>query len=107
MHANAGDIRDVGANSASGRFPGEGHGKPLQYSCLKNPTDWKATVPGFAESEVRYHSTAAQSLEVNYPTYHIKRELKSLDKKEKDLITESQSSLAKFERGAIHQLLSQ
>ena len=32
---------------ASGRSPGEGHGNPLQYSCLENPMDreaWQATV---------------------------------------------------------------
>ena len=31
----------------SGRSPGEGHGNPLQYSCLGNPMDrgiWRATV---------------------------------------------------------------
>ena len=31
----------------SGRSPGEGNGKPLQYSCLGNPTDrgaWEAPV---------------------------------------------------------------
>ena len=31
----------------SGRSPGEGNGKPLQYSCLENPMDrgaWWATV---------------------------------------------------------------
>ena len=28
--ANAGDIRDVGSTSESGRSPGEGHGNPLQ-----------------------------------------------------------------------------
>jgi len=30
-----------------GRSPGEGHGNPLQYSCLENPMDreaWQATV---------------------------------------------------------------
>ena len=37
--ANAGDIRDMGLIPESGRSPGEGHGNPLQYSCLKNPTD--------------------------------------------------------------------
>ena len=37
--ANAGDIRDVGLIPGSGRFPGGGHGNPLQYSCLENPTD--------------------------------------------------------------------
>ena len=32
-----GDARDVGSIPGSGRSPGGGHGKPLQYSCLKNP----------------------------------------------------------------------
>ena len=31
---NAGDL---GSISGLGRFPGGGHGNPLQYSCLKNP----------------------------------------------------------------------
>ena len=34
--------------------PGEGSGKPLQYSCLENPTDrgdWWATVHRFAKSQ--------------------------------------------------------
>ena len=37
----------------SGRSPGEGHGNPLQYSCLENPMDrgaWRAAVRGVAES---------------------------------------------------------
>ena len=32
-----------------GKIPGEGHGNPLQYSCLENPMDrgaWRATVHG-------------------------------------------------------------
>ena len=36
----------------SGRFPGEGNGNPLQYSCLENPMDtgaWRATVLGSQE----------------------------------------------------------
>ena len=36
------------------RSPGEGNGRPLQYSCLENPMDrgaWRATVPGVAESD--------------------------------------------------------
>ena len=35
----------------SGRSPREGHGNPLQYSCLENSMDrgvWQATVPGVA-----------------------------------------------------------
>ena len=35
--ANARDLRDVGLIPGSGRFPGGGHGNPLQYSCLENP----------------------------------------------------------------------
>ena len=37
LPANAGDIRDSGLISGSGRCPGEGNGHPLQYSCLGNP----------------------------------------------------------------------
>ena len=38
----------------SGRSPGEEHGYPLQYSCLKNPMDrraWQATDHSVAESD--------------------------------------------------------
>ena len=47
LPANAGNIRDAGSISESGRSPGGGHGNPLQYSCLENPMDrgaWRATV---------------------------------------------------------------
>ena len=47
---NAGDL---GLISGSGRFPREGHGNPLQYSCLENSMDrgvWQATVYEVAES---------------------------------------------------------
>ena len=37
--ANAGDIRDADSIPGLGRSPGGGHGNPLQYSCLENPTD--------------------------------------------------------------------
>ena len=37
--ANAGDITDVGLIPELGRSPGEGHGNPLQHSCLENPMD--------------------------------------------------------------------
>ena len=37
LPANAGDIRDTGSIPGFGRSPGEGHGNPLQYSCLENP----------------------------------------------------------------------
>ena len=44
---NTSDIRDMRSIPGSGRSPGEGHGYPLQYACLENPTDrgaWWATV---------------------------------------------------------------
>ena len=37
--AKAGDTRDVGLISGSGRSPGVGSSRPLQYSCLENPID--------------------------------------------------------------------
>ena len=52
--ANARDIRDMGLIPGLGRFPGGGHGNPLQYSYLENPTDreaWQATVHGVAKSQ--------------------------------------------------------
>ena len=51
--ANAGDVRGAGSILGSGGAPGEGHGSPLQYSCLENPTDggaWQAAVHGVAKS---------------------------------------------------------
>ena len=52
--AKAGDIREVGLIPETGRSPGAGHGNPLQYACLENPTDrgaWQATAHGVAESD--------------------------------------------------------
>ena len=37
--ANEGDSRDSGSISGLGSSPGEGNGKQLQYSCLKNSID--------------------------------------------------------------------
>ena len=39
LPASAGDTKDAGSISGSGRSPGEGNGNPLQYSCLKIPVD--------------------------------------------------------------------
>ena len=36
---NGGDTRDMGSIPGLGRFPGEGNGNPLQYSCLENIMD--------------------------------------------------------------------
>ena len=56
LPANAGDIRDMDLIPGSERFPGEGNGNPLQYSCMENSMDrgaWWATVHGVAKSRTR------------------------------------------------------
>ena len=50
------NTRDPALIPGSGRSPGEGNGKPLQYSCLGNPRDreaWRATPHGAAQSQTR------------------------------------------------------
>ena len=53
LPAKEGDAKDVGLIPGLGRYPGGGHGNPLQYSCLENPMDRGAfytTVPRVAKS---------------------------------------------------------
>ena len=62
--ANAGDRGDPGSISGSGRSPGEGHGNPLQCSCLESPMDrgdWQATIHGVAKSEIGLKQYSTQS----------------------------------------------
>ena len=52
LPANA---EDEGSIPGSGRYPGEGNGNPLQYSCLENTMGrgaWKATVNGVTKSQI-------------------------------------------------------
>ena len=45
----------LGLIPGSGRFPGEGNGNLLQYSCLENSMDrgaWWATVHGVTKSRI-------------------------------------------------------
>ena len=55
LPTSAGDVRDTALIPGSGRFPGEGQGNPLQYSCLENPVDrgawWAAVCGGHKESD--------------------------------------------------------
>ena len=51
--ANVRYARDVDSIPGSGRSHGEGHGNPIQNSCLKNPMDrgaWWPTVHEIAKS---------------------------------------------------------
>ena len=48
------NVGDPGLIPRSGRSPGEGHGNPLQYSCLENPMDrgaWWATYSPWSPKE--------------------------------------------------------
>ena len=61
LPANAGNVRDVGLISRSGRSPGGGQGNPLQYSYLENPMGrgaWNATVRRVAKSQTRLDNLA-------------------------------------------------
>ena len=42
VKASASNARDPGLIPGLGRFPGEGNGNPLHYSCLENPMDGEA-----------------------------------------------------------------
>ena len=49
---NVGALGDADSNPEWGRSPGEGHGNPLQYSCLENPIDRGAIVHQVAKSQI-------------------------------------------------------
>ena len=72
--ANAEDIRDMGSIPGLERFPGDGNGNLLQYSCLENSMDkvaWQATYSpcGHVESSTNtytqnvIYSTGKESLQ--------------------------------------------
>ena len=53
---SAHNVGDLGSIPGLVRSSGEGHGSPLQYSCLENPMDrgaWRATVHGVAKSQTQ------------------------------------------------------
>ena len=60
--AHARDLRVMGSIPGSGRSPGEGNGKPFQYSCLGKPMDrraWRASVHVVAQgqTQLKLHRT--------------------------------------------------
>ena len=68
VKASAWNVGDLGSIPGWGRFPGEGNGNPLQYSCLENPMDggaWWATVHRVARSQKRLSNFT--SLQVRIP----------------------------------------
>ena len=58
------NMGDRGSIPGSGRFPGGGHGNPLQYSCLENPHGWRSLVGyspwGLKELDIIEQLNAAQ-----------------------------------------------
>ena len=65
LPANAGDLRDVGSTPGLGRSPGGGHGNPLQYFCLENPTDrgaWRATAHRVSKSRTQLRQLSTRVL---------------------------------------------
>jgi len=57
-----GDIRDTGLIPGLGRSPGEGHGNPLQYSCMENPHEQR--------SLAGYSPLGLKELDMTKATYH-------------------------------------
>ena len=57
-------VGDLGSIPGSGRFPEEGDGNPLQYSCLENTMDrgaWWTTVHGITESDSEFFNVGVNS----------------------------------------------
>ena len=55
------NVGDVGSSPGLGRFPGGGHGNPLQYSCLENPHGQRNLVsynPGVTKSQTQLSEEA-------------------------------------------------
>ena len=68
LPANVGNARDTGLIPGSGRFPEEGNGSPLRYSCLENPTDsgaWWAIVLGVVNGRTRLSTAGGRAYMVN------------------------------------------
>ena len=66
---NAGDTGVSGSITGLGRYPGEGNGNPLQYSCLKNPLDqetWLTTVHGVCKEYTELDMTEWLSMIKKY-----------------------------------------
>ena len=74
---------DLGLIPGSGRSPGEGHGNPLQYFYLEDPTDrgaWKATVHRVAKSQTRlkWLSTRAKVFILGFWIYDLRNLVRQL-----------------------------
>ena len=70
------DSGDPGLIPGSGRFPGGGHGNPLQYSCLENPhgqrslADYSPWGCRVRHNRMTKHSTSRYYLLFLFNLYH-------------------------------------
>ena len=74
LPANARRLGDAGLIPGLGRSPGGGHGTPLQYFCLENPTDresWQTTVHKVTKSQTEISNTAC-SIDLSFLWNHKK-----------------------------------
>ena len=69
---NAGDAGDLGLIPRSRRSPGEGHGNPLQYSCLEIPMDRDALWPWSMGSQRVGHDWVTEH--IVHSIFHIKKQ---------------------------------
>ena len=68
LPVNAGDTRDEGLISRSGRYLGVGNGNLLQYSCLENSMDrgaWQVIVHWVSKSWTQLSTHTHTNLMIN------------------------------------------
>ena len=66
------ETRNAGWIPGPGRYPGGGHGNPLQYSCPENSTDrgsWQAMVHRVAESDTTQATWHTHILDIKHATF--------------------------------------
>ena len=67
LPANAEDTWEAGSIPGSERFPGEGNGNPLQYSCLGNPMDRGAWWLQSMRSQIHMKRCCSLPSKVSFP----------------------------------------
>ena len=68
---NAGDPVSI---PGSGRYPGDGNGNPLQYSCLENPVDGRASPRGRKESDTTESLHFLEGKKIQHVSIHFRNE---------------------------------
>ena len=68
---NAGDPVSI---PGSGRYPGDGNGNPLQYSCLENPVDGRASPRDRKESDTTESLHFLEGKKIQHVSIHFRNE---------------------------------